>query len=199
MLLKYYTQYASKFGKLSSGYRTGKGQFSFQSQRKAMPKNVTITSVSQIHSWFYEHICLLSHSVVSDSLWAHGLQHDRLPCPSRTSPGTSQTHVHWVGDAIQSSSLLYSPSPITFYLSQHQGLFQWLGALLQVAKVNGASASASVLPMNIHGWFPLGLTGLISLLPKGFSRVFSNTIDLNCELQIQLFISLTVYVWANTV
>ena len=114
-------------------------------------------------------------------------------------PELAQTHVHWVGDAIQSSSLLSSPSPITFYLSQHQGLFQWLGTLHQVAKVNGASASASVLPMNIHGWFPLGLTGLISLLPKGFSRVFSNTIDLNCELQIQLFISLTVYVRANTV
>ena len=48
MLLKCYTQYASKFGKLSSGHRTGKGQFSFQSQIKAMPKNVQITV--QLHS-----------------------------------------------------------------------------------------------------------------------------------------------------
>ena len=48
MLLKCYTQYASKFGKLSSGHRTGKGQFSFQSQRKAMPKNAQTTA--QLHS-----------------------------------------------------------------------------------------------------------------------------------------------------
>ena len=86
MLLKCCTQYASKFGKLSRGHRTGKNQFSFQSQRKAMPKNVTVISVGQIHSWFYQHICLFSRSVVSDSLRAHGLQHDRLPCPS-PSPG----------------------------------------------------------------------------------------------------------------
>ena len=48
MLLKYYTQYDSKFGKLSSGHRTGKGQCSFQSQRKAMPKNAQTTA--QLHS-----------------------------------------------------------------------------------------------------------------------------------------------------
>ena len=66
-------------------------------------------------------------------------------------------------------------SPFAFDLSQHQGLFQWVGSLHQMANVWGASASATVL-MNIQGWFPLGLTGLISLLSKGLSRVFSNTI-----------------------
>ena len=50
ILLKCYTQYASKFGKLSSGHRTGKGQFSFQSQRSAMPKNVQTTA--QLHSFY---------------------------------------------------------------------------------------------------------------------------------------------------
>ena len=108
-------------------------------------------------------------------------------------PELAQTHVHWVSDAIQSSHLLLSPSPITFYLSQHRDLSQWLGASLQVAKVNGASASSSVLSMNIQGWFPLGLTGLISLLPKGLSRVFSNTTVLNCELQIVIHILNCIY------
>ena len=60
-------------------------------------------------------------SVVSDSLWPPGLQHTRLPCPSPT-PEFTQTHVHWVGDAIQPSHSLLSPSPPAFNLSQHQGL-----------------------------------------------------------------------------
>ena len=80
----------------------------------------------------------------------------------------AQTHVHWVGDTIQSSHPLSSPSP-AFSLSQHQGLFQWVTSH-QVAK----GASASVLLMNIQDWFPLGLTGLIFLQSKGL-RVFSNT------------------------
>ena len=75
-----------------------------------------------------------SRSVVSDYLWPHGMQHIRPPCPSPT-PGVSQTHVHWVGDAIQPSHPLSSPSPPTFNLSQHQGLFQRVSSLHQVAKV----------------------------------------------------------------
>ena len=74
-----------------------------------------------------------SHSVVSDSQ-PHGLQHARLPCPSPT-PGVAQTHVHWVSDAIQPSHPLSSPSPPAFNLSQHQGLFQWVSSLHQVAKL----------------------------------------------------------------
>ena len=75
-------------------------------------------------------------------------------------PELVQTHVHWVSDAIQPSHPLSSPSP-AFNLSQHQDLFQWVSSSHQVAKVSEASASASVLPMSIQGWFPLGLTGLI--------------------------------------
>ena len=74
-----------------------------------------------------------SRSVVSDSLWPHESQHTRLPCPSPNSEFT-QTHVHRVSDAIQpfhpTSPLLLLPS---FF--QHQGLFQWVGSLHQVAKV----------------------------------------------------------------
>ena len=82
-------------------------------------------------------------------------------------PEFAQTHVHWISDSIQPSHSLSSPFPSALNLSQHPGLF---GSSHQVTKV-----SASVLPIFIQGWFPLELTGLISLLSKGLSRVFSNT------------------------
>ena len=85
-------------------------------------------------------------------------------------PEFTQTHVHWVGDAIQPS--LSSPSPPAFNLSQHPGLFKWVSSSHQVAKV---SASTSVPPINTQDWSPLGWTGWISLQSKGLSRVFSNT------------------------
>ena len=85
-------------------------------------------------------------------------------------PESTQTHVHWVGDAIQPSHPLLSPSALT--LSQYQGLFQWVSSSQQVAQSIGVSASTSVLPMNSQDWFPLGWTGWISLQSKG---VFSNT------------------------
>ena len=77
---------------------------------------------------------LFSCSAVSDSLWPRGLQHTKLPSPS-PSPELAQTHVHWVGDAIQPSHPLPPLSPPAFYLSQHQGLFQWVDSLHQVVKV----------------------------------------------------------------
>ena len=80
-------------------------------------------------------------------------------------PEHSQTHVHWVSDAIQPSHPLLFPSPPAFNLSQHQSflksqLFASGGPSI------GASASAAILPMNIQDWFPLGLTGWISLQSK---------------------------------
>ena len=86
----------------------------------------------------------------------------------------TQTHVHWVSDAIQPSHPLSFPSPPSFNPSQHQGLSKWVNSSHQVASV-GVSASASVLPMNIQDWFPSELTGWISLQSKGQLRVFSNT------------------------
>ena len=83
-------------------------------------------------------------------------------------------HVYWVGDAIQPSHPLSSPSPLAFSLAA-SGSFPMSQFFASGGQSIGVSASASVLPMNIQGWFPLGLTGLISLLSKGFSRVFHST------------------------
>ena len=99
------------------------------------------------------------------------MQHTRRLCPS-LSPGVCSDSWLLSQWCYLTTSLLLAPSPFAFNLSQHQGLYQWVGSLCQVTK---ASASASPLPMNIQGWFSLGLTGLISLQSKGLSRVFSNT------------------------
>ena len=96
-------------------------------------------------------------------------------------PEFTQTHFHWVSDAIQPSHPLSSPSPLAPNPSQHQSLFQWVQSFPMSqffawgGQSIGASASASVLPMNTQDWFPLEWTGWISLQSKGLSRVFSNS------------------------
>ena len=105
----------------------------------------------------------------------------------------AQTYVHWVGDAIQLSHPLSSLSPPAFNLSQHQGLFPVSRLFASGGQSIGASASASVLLMNIQDWFPLVWTGLISLLFKGLSRVFSNT-----TVQKHQFFSVQLYLWFNS-
>ena len=90
-------------------------------------------------------------------------------------PELAQTLIHWVVNAIQPPHPLSSLFPSTFNLSQHQGFFQMSQFFTSGGQTTGVSASASVLPMNIQGWFPLGLTSWISLQFKGLSRVFSNT------------------------
>ena len=88
----------------------------------------------------------------------------------------SQTHDHWLDDAIQPSHPLLSPSPPALSLAQHQGLFNKLTLHIRWPKYcSFVLTSASNLPMNIQGWFSLGLTDLISLLPNELSRVFSST------------------------
>ena len=82
-------------------------------------------------------------------------------------PEFTQTHVHWVGDAIQPSHPLSSPSPPTFNLFQHQGLFKWVKLFASGGQSIGVSASTSVLPMNIQDWFPWWWTSWISLQSKG--------------------------------
>ena len=86
----------------------------------------------------------------------------------------TQTHVHWVGDAIQPSHPLLSPSPPDPNPSQHQSLFQWVNSSHQGQSI-GVSALASFLPKKSQGWSPLEWTGWISLQSNGLSRVFSNT------------------------
>ena len=93
-----------------------------------------------------------------------------LPVPHHL-PKFAQIHVHCIGDVIQPSHPLTLFSSSALNLSQHWGLLQWVG--WSVTKI--LDVSASVLPMSIQGWFPLRLTGLISLLPKGLSGVFFST------------------------
>ena len=90
-------------------------------------------------------------------------------------PEFTQTHVHWVGDAIQLSHPLSSPSPPALNLSQIQNLFKWVSSSHQMAKVLEFQLQKSLLPMNTQDWSPLGWTGWISLQSKGLWRVFSNT------------------------
>ena len=84
-----------------------------------------------------------------------------------------QTHVHWVRDAIQPSHPLLPPFSFCLQSSPASGPFPMSGLFASGGQRIGASALASVLPMNSQGCFPSGLTGLISLQSKGLSRVFS--------------------------
>ena len=117
-------------------------------------------------------LLLFSCSAVSDSLRPRGLQHTRLPrlSPSPGACSSSRPLSRWCHPSISSSVI-----PFSFYLPSFSGSFPISELFDQVAKVIRASASASVLPVNIQGWFPLGLTCLISLQSKGLSRFFSNT------------------------
>ena len=114
-----------------------------------------------------------SYSVVSDCLWPHRLQHARLPCPSPRvcSELMSIELMMPFNRLILSLPLLL----LAFNLSQHQGLSQLSRLFLSGGQSIRVSASALVLPMVIQGWFPIGLTGLISLQSKGLSRVFCST------------------------
>ena len=113
-----------------------------------------------------------SRSVVSDSLQPLDCSTPGLPVHHQL-PEFTQTHVHRVSDAIQPSHPLSSPSPPAFNLSQHQFFFQMSQLFSSGGQSIRPSASASVLPMNIQDWFPLGWTDWISLQPKGLSRVSS--------------------------
>ena len=116
----------------------------------------------------------------------HGLQHTRLPCPSLSPRACSNScpFSWWYCPTILSSVIPFSPYLLSFPASGSFAL-SWLFA--SGGQSFGASALASVLPMNTKGWFPLGLTGLISLLSKGLSRVFSNTSSKASILQCSAF------------
>ena len=107
-----------------------------------------------------------NHSVVSDSLWPHELQHTKLPCPSPTPWACSNScpSSRWCHSTILSSVVPFSSCLQSFPAS---GSFSTSQFFPSGGQHIGASASASVLPMNIQDRFPLGLTGLISLQSKG--------------------------------
>ena len=111
---------------------------------------------------------------MSDSLQSHGLQHTRLPCPS-PSPGVCSNSCpssRWCHPTTSSSVVPFS-SPLQSFPTS--GSFPRSQFFVSGGQSIGISASASVLPMNIQGWFPLGWTDWISLQSKGLSRVFSST------------------------
>ena len=114
----------------------------------------------------------------------------------------AQTHVHWVGDAIHpnvdeirwdpvisSSVIPFSSCPQSFPAT---GSFPMNQLFLSGGQSSGASASASVLPMNIQGWFPLGMTGLIFFQSKGLSRAFSST-----TIPKHQFFGTQPFLWSN--
>ena len=119
-------------------------------------------------------LLLFSHLVMSDSLWPHGLQHARISCPSPSSRACSNScpFSRWCHPTILSSVIPFSCYLQSFPASESFAVNQLFAS---GGQSTGGSALASVLPMNIQDWFPLGLTGLISLQSKGLSRIFSST------------------------
>ena len=132
-----------------------------------------------------------SCSVISNSFQPHGLQHARLLCPS-PSPGVCSNSCplsQWCYLTISSSVIPFScllSLPVSGSISESQ-FFPSVGQSI------GVSDSASVLPMNIQDWFPLGLTDLISLLSKGLSRVFPIT-----TVQKHQFFSAQLSLWSKS-
>jgi len=117
---------------------------------------------------------LFSSSVMSDSLQLQGLQHARLSCPSPCPRTCSYScPLSWWCHPTISSSVIPFSSCVQSFPASGSLLISWF--FTSGGQIIGASASSSVLPINIQDWFPLGWTGWISLQSKGLSRVFSNT------------------------
>ena len=152
------------------------------SRRSSQPRDRTqMSHVSCIGSRFFTTSSIwkaqfssvhFSRSVVSNSLWPHGLQYARPPCPSPT-PGVYSNSCplsRWCHPTISSSVILFSSHLQSFPASESFPKSQFFASGGQSI---GVSPLVSVLPMNIQDWFPLGWTGWISLQSKGFSTVFS--------------------------
>ena len=147
-----------------------------------MWSNVLFLLYIKVTSWVKKYKLLASlssvqfnHSVMSDSLWLHGLKHARPPCPLSTPRAYSNSCPlsRWYHPTISSSAIPFSSCLQSFPAT---GSFPMSQFLLSGGQSTGVSASASVLQMNIQDWLPWGWTGWISTQSKGLSRVFSNTI-----------------------
>ena len=135
---------------------------------------------------------LFSYAVVSYSLWPYRLQHTRLPCPSLFPRVCSNSYPlsQWCHPTISSSVAPFSSCLQSFPAS---GSFPMSWLFTSGGQSIGASESA--FPMNIRGWFLLELTGLISLLSKGLSRVFSSTtVPGHQNFSAQPFLVFTSYI-----
>ena len=149
-----------------------------------------------------EHACVpirfssvqFSRSVMSNYLWSHESQHARPPClspipgvSSNSCPSSRQCH-----PAISSSVIPFSSCPQSLPAS---GSFPVSQLLAWGGQSTGASASASVLPVNTQDWSPLGWTGWVSLQSKGLSRVFSNTKSINSSALSFLYFNSHIHTW----
>ena len=134
-------------------------------------------------------LLLFIHSVVSDSLWPHGLQHARLPCPSPSPRACSNSCPlsQWCHPTILSAVIPFS------FLQSFPASGSFLMSQLFTSGGQSTAASVSVLPIHIQGWFPLGLSGLISLQSREFSRVFSST-----TIGKLLFFNTQPSIWSNS-
>ena len=137
-------------------------------------------------------LAVFAHSVTSYSLTPWNAAHQ---ASLSTTNSWSLLKLMSIESVMPSNHLiLYCPLLLpSFNLSQHQGFFQWVDSSHQGGQSIGASASASVLLMNIQGWFPLGLTGFISIKSKGLSRVFSSTIVWKRQ-----FFGAQPFLWSNS-
>ena len=151
-----------------------------------MPHNYVKSRLSVVNC------CYFSVAQTCLTLWPHGLQHVRLLCPSPSSRACSNSGPlsQWCHPTISSSAIPFSSCLQSFPAS---GSFQMSQFFVSGGENIRASASESVFPMNIHDWFTLGLTGLISLLSKGLSRVSSNT-----TVQKHQFFSTQLSLWYNS-
>ena len=140
---------------------------------------------------YYCYSCLLfSHHVVSESLWPHELQRPRLLCPPLSPRVCSNlcSLSQWC-HLTMSSSATHFFSCLQSFLAAGSFPVSWLFT----SGSQSIGALASVLPVNTQGWFPLGLTSLISLLSKGFSRVFFST-----TVQKHPFFGAQPFLWSNS-
>ena len=154
------------------------------------PVRLFVTLNSSMPGFPVLHSVQFNHSVMSDSLWPHGLQHARPPCPSPTTGvyPNSCSLSQWYHPTISSSVVPFS----CLQSFPALGSFQMSQLFISGGQSIGVSASTSVLPMNIQDWFPLGWTGWIYLQSKGLSRVFSNT-----TVQKHQFFGAELSSWSN--
>ena len=173
----------------------GQGMCTWPSNQEGF-RQVDGPSIRRHQGWWVQ-LCawttlLFSCSVVSDSFWPLGLQHTMLSCPS-PSPRVCSNSCPlnwWCHPTISSSVSPFSSRLQSFPTSGSFPVSHFFASGVQSI---GASASASNFPINIQGWLPLGLTGLISLQSKGLSRVFFST-----TVQKHQFFSVQPSLWSNS-
>ena len=139
---------------------------------------------------YLRHSVQFNCSVMSDSLWPHGLQHTRPPCPSPAPRACSNScpSSRWCHPTISSSVV-----PLSSCLQSLPTSGSLQKSQLFTSGGQSISASASVLPINIKDWFPFGWTGWITMQSKGLSRVFSST-----TVQKHQFFGAQLSLWSNS-